>query len=461
MVKKRTIFQPISIRSYGFKAFVILFSVVFFFLMVDIILTNLSFIISVSAGWENALFLAIVAIFAIGQFLVLEFVRHKSKDSLGKNSALKTIDRTTIVVQLVLTAFFVFVAFQVILISYYSTSILAITTIISYSLAIAIMATLAYLFFSWYRTNKSFIVLLYGLSSISVIMSFLFVTVITTLILETLPQERTTESQIISDFFEPSSMMGIIQYLSAIADAVSFFLLWFSTALLLKHYSKKIGKAKFWAMMSIPIDFFVLYYVIISPLLPTELPPDSAVDMTTILILGSILPGIAGGILYGIPFIIIARTLDRTSSLRYYLIIAACGFIFLQNVTSAGVYHAPYPPFGLYSVLLTPLSCYLLLVALYSSAISISADSRLRQSVRNSIVEESRLLDSIGSAQMTKELEVKVLNIARNNLYHMTKDYGVQPSITENDLKSYVEDVIAEIKNSRKEDEEKNESEGE
>jgi hypothetical protein len=451
MDNRRDIFQPISMQSYGSKTFVFVISVVFSLLMADIILTNLSVITSVATGWQIALFLVMVAIFGIGQFFILEFVRHQSKDSLTKNSALKAIDRMTIVIQHVLTAFFALVALQVILTSHYSTSILAITSIISYSLAIAILATLAYLFFSWYRTNKSFIVLLYGLSSISVIMSFLFVIVITTLILQTLPQERTPESQAILEFFEPSSMMGIIQYLSAIADAVNFFLLWFSTALLLRHYSKRVGKAKFWAMISIPIAFFVFNYVVVSPLLANVSPSaTSTVDMASILILGSILPGIAGGILYGIPFIIIARTLRRNSYLRGYLIIAACGFIFLQNVTSAGVFHAPYPSFGLYSVLLTPLSCYLLLVALYSSAISISADSRLRQSVRNSIAKESRLLDSIGSAQMTKEIEVKVLNIARNNLDQMTKDYGVQPSLTENDLKSYVEDVIAQIQNSRK-----------
>jgi hypothetical protein len=426
--------------------------------MADIILTNLSFMTSVASGWQIVLFLIMIAVFWIGQFFILKLVRSKSKESLAKGSALKTIDRSTQVIQHVLTAFFVFVGLQVILTSYYSTSILAITSVISYSLAIAIMATLGYLFFSWYRTNKSFIVLLYGLSSISVIMSFLFVIVITTLTLQTLPQERTPESQIITEFPEPSSMMGIIQYLSAIADAVNFFLLWFSTVLLLRHYSKRLGKSKFWVMMSIPIDFFIFYYVVVSPLLENVSPDTSGADMTSLLILGSILPGIAGGILYGIPFIIIARTLHRNSYLRYYLIIAAWGFIFLQNVTSAGVFHAPYPPFGLYSVLLTPLACYLLLVALYSSAISISADSRLRQSVRNSIVEESRLLDSIGFAQMTKEIEVKVLNIARNNLDHMTKDYGVQPSLTEDDIRSYVQDVIVEIQNSRKEDEERSKS---
>jgi hypothetical protein len=440
-------------QNYGSKMFVSVISIVFFLLMADIILTNLSFITSVASGWQIALFLIMIAIFSIGQFFILEFVRSKSRESLTKSSALKTIDWTTIIIQYVLTAFFVFVALQIILTSYYSTSILAITSVISYSLAIAIMATLGYLFFSWYRTNKSFIVLLYGLSTISVIMSFLFVIFITTLTLQTLPQERTLESQIITEFPEPSSMMGIIQYLSAVADAVGFFLLWFSTAILLRHYSKRVGKARFWVMMSIPIDFFIFYYVVVSPLLANVPPDTSSADMASLLILGSILPGIAGGILYGIPFIIIARTLHRNSYLRDYLIIAAWGFIFLQNVTSAGVFHAPYPPFGLYSVLLTPLSCYLLLVALYSSAISISADSKLRQSVRNSIVEESRLLDSIGSAQMTKEIEVKVLNIARNNLDRMTKDYGVQPSLTEDDIRSYVQDVIVELQNNREKDE--------
>ena len=158
MDNKRNIFQLILIQSYDSKTFLFVISVVFFFLMGDIILTNLSFITSVAAGWHIAVFLVMVAIFGIGQFFILEFIRRKSKDSLAKNSALKTIDRTTLVIQHVLTAFFVFVALQVILASYYSTFLLTITSIISYSLAIAIMATLAYLFFSWYRTNKSFIV---------------------------------------------------------------------------------------------------------------------------------------------------------------------------------------------------------------------------------------------------------------------------------------------------------------
>jgi hypothetical protein len=59
---------------------------------------------------------------------------------------------------------------------------------------------------------------------------------------------------------------------------------------------------------------------------------------------------------------------------------------------------------------------------------------------------------------MTKEIETKVLNIARNNLEHMTKDYGIQPTLRDDDLKSYVEEVILELQSSGKKSKESSES---
>src|SRR5215212_1059756 len=118
MDNKRNVSQAVSIQSYSSTKFMFVITVVFFLLMTDIILTNLSFITSVAAGWQVSLFLVMIAIFGIGQFFILKFVRRMSKDSLTKNSALKTIDRTTMVIQHLLTAFFVFVALQVILSSH-------------------------------------------------------------------------------------------------------------------------------------------------------------------------------------------------------------------------------------------------------------------------------------------------------------------------------------------------------
>ena len=75
---------------------------------------------------------------------------------------------------------------------------------------------------------------------------------------------------------------------------------------------------------------------------------------------------------------------------------------------------AKYPPFGLASVSFTGLSCYLIYTGLYSSAISVSQDLALRQSIRQSVKEQSKFLDSMGTAQMEAELQTRVLRTAKS-----------------------------------------------
>ena len=48
------------------------------------------------------------------------------------------------------------------------------------------------------------------------------------------------------------------------------------------------------------------------------------------------------------------------------------------------------------------LSCYLIYAGLYYSAISVSQDTALRKSIRKSVMDQSKLLDKIGTAQMER-----------------------------------------------------------
>jgi hypothetical protein len=92
------------------------------------------------------------------------------------------------------------------------------------------------------------------------------------------------------------------------------------------------------------------------------------------------------------------------------------------------------------------LSCYLIYTGLYSSAISVSQDAGLRQSIRKSAIEEVKFLESMGTAQMKQELQKRVLTIAKENSDIMTEETGVQPSLSEDDMKQYLEEVLKEIK---------------
>jgi hypothetical protein len=82
----------------------------------------------------------------------------------------------------------------------------------------------------------------------------------------------------------------------------------------------------------------------------------------------------------------------------------------------------------------------------YSSATSLSEDTKLRQSIRKYAIDQSRLLDSIGTAQMEQELRKTVLTIAKKQSDRMVEESGVQPSLSEDDMKQYLEEVIREIK---------------
>jgi hypothetical protein len=83
--------------------------------------------------------------------------------------------------------------------------------------------------------------------------------------------------------------------------------------------------------------------------------------------------------------------------------------------------NAPYPPLGLTSISFTGVASYLIFAGIYSSAVSISQDSKLRKSIRNFALTEASLLDSIGSAHMEQEIQNKVIMLTKQNREKMVE----------------------------------------
>jgi hypothetical protein len=87
--------------------------------------------------------------------------------------------------------------------------------------------------------------------------------------------------------------------------------------------------------------------------------------------------------------------------------------------------------------------------SIFSSAISVSLDVGLRKTIRKSVTDHSKLLDSIGTAQMQQELQSRVLAVTRKTSYKMGQEIGVEASMTEEDMKRYVNEVLKEIRTTR------------
>jgi hypothetical protein len=73
----------------------------------------------------------------------------------------------------------------------------------------------------------------------------------------------------------------------------------------------------------------------------------------------------------------------------------------------------------------------------------------LRQSIRKSVMEQSKLLDSIGTAEMQRKVQTQVLTIAKKTSAAIEEKSGVEASMTEGEMKEYVELVIKEVRSKR------------
>src|SRR5215218_7589460 len=99
----------VPVAGYNSRKFLVVISIVVSFLMIDISLSNISDIISVSTSWGFAAFIAIAIVYAVGQYLILEFVKQKSKKIRTKSPHINKLNTIITIVQYVLTATIVFI----------------------------------------------------------------------------------------------------------------------------------------------------------------------------------------------------------------------------------------------------------------------------------------------------------------------------------------------------------------
>jgi hypothetical protein len=151
-----------------------------------------------------------------------------------------------------------------------------------------------------------------------------------------------------------------------------------------------------------------------------------------------------GGMLFGLAFILVARRLQNPE-VKGYLVITGIGFLLLVvSYEGQALITAPYPPLGLISASYFGLASYLIFIGLYSSAVSVSQDSRLRASIRRSIDSEVMFLGSIGEAEMDRRILDKVLRTSKQLSQAMPEETGISSSLSDNEIKEYIKEVLAE-----------------
>jgi signal transduction histidine kinase len=393
-------------------------------------------------------FIIISLIYCIGQYVLLRFIKLESKE-LRLSRTLHRIRRMhniMTIVQYVLTAILVYVILQILMTTQYSTVFISLATSISCIVGCSMLAILTQRFFSWFNTHRDHVVFLYALSAavlaITTVILFVFVDVV---LWSTKPDSIMPKVGGTGLFIAPGTTNGLDSTYT-IFSILSFILTWLATTMLLRYHSKKIGRIRYWISVGLPLiffttQFFSLFFNLFVPLLKSD-----PVFYGILLTITFTFSKFVGGIFFGIAFWMAARRISPDNIVRKYMIISAYGLVVLFiSIQITGIIVTSYPPFGLITTLFIGLSCYMVLIGIYSSAVSISQDIKLRKVIRKSTIEESKLLISIGSAQLEQEIQSRAVKVAKEQQQTMAEQTGVQSSLTDQDMKQYVSEVLKEI----------------
>jgi hypothetical protein len=451
------------VRRYGNdksgKILVLIISIVIAVIIADTSIVKLSDLIRwrFLHDWKNiTLFVAMSCVYAISQYFILEFIKGRGEKELGYAKGKMRLSAATFrkivsIIQYVITAILIFVILQLLFYSRYSPAATTAITAISYTTAIVMIGLLAYLFFMWFNQNRrsgsSLKVFLYGLSSAALVLN----TVVGLALIYSL--SLTKPAMVGPHAGSITVLIGthidrILNPLYIATSILGFILMWSATAILLRSYSQRLGKAKYWFLVSIPLVYFVSQFL-------TLFSNQFAATLALYPVLFTLLFVFSkpvGGILFGAAFYSIGRRgiSSNGNFVRDYMTFAAYGFVLFFVSSQNTVVQPTYPPFGVIAASFVGLSGFMMFLGLYSSAISVSQDVKLRQLIRRSAAQEVKFLESIGTAQMEQELQKRVLTIAKKNSDNMVEETGVQPSLTENDMKQYLKEVLVEIKATKK-----------
>jgi hypothetical protein len=393
------------------------------------------------------LFTIITLIYAIGQYVIVKATI--LRESI-RTRTMVIVHKSVGILQYILIAILLITIIQMILTSSYSSIILKIVTWINYSMSIVFLGILAKKFISWYSTRGNGILIAYAIA-----MLFLCMYSIVSII--DISYGLTHGAATLVGITKSSvALIDTLSFISSIINSAYFIIsllvfisTWFATVLLLKHYSNKIGKAKYWILVSIPLVYFLTQFqtILIYLFTPIRLTDPILFGITYTLVFSASKP--IGGILFGIAFWIVSRGLSHRQ-VKKYMIISGYGLLLLFTANQHQVLQLnPYPPFGLSTICYVGLASYLILIGVYSSALSVAEDTKLRQIIRTTVVKEVSLLHSMGTAIMEDRIRKKVAKIAKEQEIVLIQQTGIESSLDDSEISQYVDAVILEVKSSK------------
>lgn len=394
------------------------------------------------------IFISLVIVSISGQFFLFYLIRKKQSLFKIKSTKSSYIFQILLIFSISINSIlFSSLIAQIVSQKAYDTEIFKFIIYSNYIFSLINLGYLVQYLFSWFRRNRSVVMLVYFLA-FSV---FALNMIGSILILYFQLEDRSGKISFVPNPWDVISLkISSFTDFYELTSVISFSLAWVGTCLLMYHYSRKIGKWKFWLLAAMPM----IYYIGNVDILRAAIFNYVLTTSPQMLLVVQISLGGAkqiGGFFFAVAFIMIYLKIDG-EKLKYYLLICATGMMLLFSSNQISLVQViPYPPFGLTTISLITTSSFLILVGLYNLASSMAFDRTLLDNARKMVKEKaSTLLYDIGSAQWQKEMDNTIAVIMDRGSNQMD-DISVPTSLSEEEVRNYVDEISIELKELRDE----------
>ena len=422
-----------------------------------------------------------IVVGAIGSFIILKYVGQVSADLRTRSLLFDRIFKVVAATMLILIATFVAMFFGFyyynVSVRYLAYFVFSLSTIVS----TGIMIIIGFKFFSWYKISRGRdrdthrLLLVCGLAAASLAAAMAF-DAGSKMLLVRVVEEESPSGSIPQDMFiyksdekyqgdvqykvvkpdtttvyvVPSSIKLIYTYLNGwIPITVSFLFTWAITTMLLRqYYNQRVGKmpVTLLILLTIPLVLYMIgryteLYTLFSGIVWRWEDFANAYLFKSIFRAGLI----AGSVMFGVAFFVIARKV-ASEKIRDYFTIAAIGAMMMSITTApSGLQET----FGVAARTLMLLASFMLCAGFYLSAVHIAQDARLRKIIKASA--GSKVFGDMAAAQLEQDTERRVLNIREKEREIIKEQTGIQPSLEQKDVKSYLDSVLLEIQSKKRE----------
>jgi hypothetical protein len=395
------------------------------------------------------LFISFVILASIINTMLLLFV--KSNDIQARISRpllFRVAYIGTIGVQYTLLLIMLIIISEMVIFHHYNKELSLLITYLSHFWSAAVLGVLSFTFVQWLKFARSFSILVYGVVfSVIIFLILLTIPLITDQVINQsqliYPRDYTT---LVADLISPSPDIAFIYGLGNYVLPLMIMSSWILTVSLLKPYIVRIGKKKFWLIVTIPLLYQFFTFIVKDTNLVTDPTLVEVIYSQQFQLVFAISYQVSG-LFFAIAFVGIARKM-KLKIMKRYLIISSIGIASLFSSVQPGTpFYAAYPPFGIVTLSFLGLSSYLLLVGMLGCATYFSRDSELRREIYKNLEVDSDMLKKIGMAEMQREMEKKILPLY--DKVDSSDEMRTHTDIDEEDVKTMINNVLNELGSKR------------